>query len=694
VFTDYNTVVNAYHYEALRLMSEIAGALGKTQDQVQFANDAQRVKNQINKLMFNPKTGLYRDGIGTDHSSLHANVYPLAYGIVPEKNRLKILDFVRSRGMAGSVYTAQALLDGIYNANDAGYGLQLLSATDDRSWYNMIRVGSTISLEAWDNKYKTNQDWNHIWGAAAGNIIARKLMGIEPLDAGFKKIRIKPQPATLGHAEIQVPSIRGDIRVAFDNHPANERFSLQVEIPANSVAEIWLPKIATKYHLTVDDAEEKGTVDGHFVKVNTGSGKHRLVIEKTTAPSATQNLPRFAVLSDTHIGRKDAEEKTVRALKNLLSKRPLPDALFVVGDLTNNGLPEQYDGFLSIISDKANVPDGIPVYLMGGFNHDFEFGPAKRNKDTPEEAELRKTTKDYTNYQKKIRQPLNQYIEIKGYPFITLSEGGSELTSEANVTALKFLEEKMEYAIQKFPGKPVFVFVHVPQLNTCYGSFLAWSTDLFLPVLNRYPQAIVFSAHSHSSIGDPRSIHQGLFTAVNDGSTAYLTNEPCGLTDKLAHSEEITEGLMVNVLRGGNVEIERWNTCQNEEILPKWVVKAPHDGNHFTYKDRTGLPAPAFAKKAKPEIKQDGNSVKVVFPQATDNEVVELYIVEITADGKVVASFRTSSQYYLNSKMPATLTVAFSGLPAEKKLTAQVIAVDSYKHQSVAIKSDEFIIQQ
>jgi hypothetical protein len=143
----------------------------------------------------------------------------------------------------------------------------------------MIRVGSTISLEAWDNKYKPNQDWNHIWGAAAGNIIARKLMGIEPLEPGFKKIRIKPQPATLGQAEIQVPSVRGDIRVSFDNQPG-ERFSLLVEIPANSLAEVWLPKIATNYKLTVDNIVAKGKVDDHFVKVDTGSGKHRLVIEK------------------------------------------------------------------------------------------------------------------------------------------------------------------------------------------------------------------------------------------------------------------------------------------------------------------------------------------------------------------------------------------------------------------------------
>ena len=181
--------------------------------------------------------------------------------------------------MACSVYGAQFLVDAVYNANDAAYGLQLLSSTGIRSWYNMIRAGSTVSMEAWDNKYKSDQCWNHIWGAAAGNLIARKLMGIEPIEPGFRKIRIKPQPATLRQAEIKVPSIRGDIFVSFENLP-DEKFTMEVEIPANTTAEVWLPKLSGKYRLTVDDVSQKGEVDGLFVKVKAGSGKHRFVIEK------------------------------------------------------------------------------------------------------------------------------------------------------------------------------------------------------------------------------------------------------------------------------------------------------------------------------------------------------------------------------------------------------------------------------
>jgi hypothetical protein len=278
VFSDYNTVVNAYHYEALRLIGLIAGVLGKADDEALYAKEAQRAKREINRLLFDPKKGRYADGAGVDHSSLHANMFPLAFGIPPANRTKSIIEYVRARGLACSVYGSQFLLDAVYNAHDAEYGLKLLASTDERSWYNMIRAGSTISMEAWDNKYKPNQDWNHVWGAAPANLIPRKLMGVEPVEPGFRRIRIKPQPATLRKAEMKMPSIRGDIRVSFDNQPG-EKFTLEVEIPANATAEVWMPKWSKNSRLTVDGTLRKGTVDGDFIITEAGSGKHTFVVQ-------------------------------------------------------------------------------------------------------------------------------------------------------------------------------------------------------------------------------------------------------------------------------------------------------------------------------------------------------------------------------------------------------------------------------
>ncbi len=280
VFTDINTVVNAFHYRTLTLMAQIAEVLGKTDDRKFYVERAARLKQSFNSYLFDKKRGIYIDGIGTDHASLHANMFPLAFGLAPEKQVDKLLEFIRSRGMACSVYGSQFLLDAIYDAHDAGYGLQLLTSTGERSWYNMIRVGSTITLEAWDNKYKPNQDWNHAWGAAPANLIPRKLMGIEPLEPGFRKIRIKPQPDSLKSAEIKHPTIRGEITVSFTNDPG-QSFRLEATIPANTTADIYLPFYSRSQTVHLNGQPVKSRREGNFSVIeNIGSGKWQLSVER------------------------------------------------------------------------------------------------------------------------------------------------------------------------------------------------------------------------------------------------------------------------------------------------------------------------------------------------------------------------------------------------------------------------------
>ena len=144
----------------------------------------------------------------------------------------------------------------------------------------MIRAGSTISMEAWDNKYKPNQDWNHAWGAVPANIIPRKLMGIEPLEPGFGKIRIKPQPGSLERAAIKHPTIRGEILVSFENSPGKS-FQLEVTIPANTTTDVYLPFISKSQTMLMDGEKTGYKQDGKFLVVeNVGSGKHYFTVKK------------------------------------------------------------------------------------------------------------------------------------------------------------------------------------------------------------------------------------------------------------------------------------------------------------------------------------------------------------------------------------------------------------------------------
>ncbi|MBS3761758.1 MAG: alpha-L-rhamnosidase, partial [Planctomycetes bacterium] len=229
----------AFHYRALVLMSRLAEATERFEDANCFRRRAGIVERAFNEKLFDGGAGRYIDGEGSGHGSLHANLFPLAFGLVPADRIPGVLDHIRSRGMACSVYGAQHLLDALYRTGAEDYALELLTSTDDRSWGHMVEEGATMTWEGWDWKYKKNLDWNHPWGAAPANLIPRRLMGVRPLRPGFGKVLIQPQSGDLTSAECRVPTIRGPIDVRLEN--SEDVFKMEVHIPVNTAARAELP---------------------------------------------------------------------------------------------------------------------------------------------------------------------------------------------------------------------------------------------------------------------------------------------------------------------------------------------------------------------------------------------------------------------------------------------------------------------
>jgi len=234
-----NTVVNAFHYRNLVLMAEIAGYLGKNDDKIKYEALSARMKESFNRVFLDKTKKIYVDGEGSRHSSLHANMMALDFGLVPENCIESVVSFIKSRGMACSVYGSQYLLEGLYRTGEADYALSLMTATHDRGWWNMISSGSTITMEAWDMKYKPNSDWNHAWGAAPANIIPGYLWGITPAEPGFSKAIINPRLSTLMNSKIKVPTIRGSINAEF-THNGNTKI-YQITIPGNMECDFSVP---------------------------------------------------------------------------------------------------------------------------------------------------------------------------------------------------------------------------------------------------------------------------------------------------------------------------------------------------------------------------------------------------------------------------------------------------------------------
>ena len=238
VFKPVNTVVNAFYLRSLALMSEMARAIGHETDAKEFAVREQKTRAGFQEKLFNPGIGLYRDGIGTDHASLHANLFPLAFGLVPEANRPKIADWLAQRGMKCSVYAAQYLLEGLFQNGQGTSAIELMTSPGDRSWRHMVESGTTITWEAWDQKYKPNQDWNHAWGAAPANLLPRYVLGVQALAPGWKQALVKPNPGSLAFASGKIPTPLGPVLVDWQN---GQGFTLSVTLPPGMTARVELP---------------------------------------------------------------------------------------------------------------------------------------------------------------------------------------------------------------------------------------------------------------------------------------------------------------------------------------------------------------------------------------------------------------------------------------------------------------------
>ncbi len=273
-FRPVSAVVNAFYVRNLRQMADMAAALGRVGEGRDYREKAEQAARAYHALFFHSERGCYLDGEGASHASLHANMFPLAFGLVPPAERGRVADFVRSRGMACSVYGAQYLLEALFEAGMEDEAIRLMTDTGQRGWLNMMRVGSTITMEAWDMRFKSDLDWSHAWGAAPANIVPRFVLGVRPLLPGFKTLVLRPQIGSLSDAHGTVPTVRGAVSVDI-RQKYGAWYRLTFRIPVNVTARVELPRRLTQGTCYLDGAPiDAEKADGQWVMDGVGSGAH------------------------------------------------------------------------------------------------------------------------------------------------------------------------------------------------------------------------------------------------------------------------------------------------------------------------------------------------------------------------------------------------------------------------------------
>ncbi len=578
-----------------------------------------------------------------------------------------------------------------------------ISAASNAEWCNVSTVGKTIKVSVTANPGKDER------------IAVINLKVKDGLSKNLKVRQFGSNPAV--YATPQEISLSDTDEFSFEvaSSIAPEFTCPEWITPAGPATTIGTNVYKFKL-ATMTEASRTGYV------IVSGNGAEPVRVKIT---QQTELYPTFAVISDVHFGNNMGEGpmiKVPRALKNLSSYKKL-DAIFVVGDLADNGTPEQYKQLVEVFNNPDNYQNPIArkVFMLG--NHD--------------------NYSSSVNYEQGLRPmnngkayPYDQYMVIKGYPFITISDRSSSNNddNDPNNGELSYpksvrdtLARWLERASKECPGKPIFVFTHVPPKYTCYSSwpgegtdnYPTWAMKTLNPILNKYPQAVVFSGHSHFPLADPRSIHQGIdpnsdkqnfFTVINTGSTTYTEIESA--VDEGIHPkgyDNVTEGMIVSVQPSGNVLVQRYDTERNQEIGADkpWILKAPFDGSKFEYADvrdkydnnvnnvtlRDGLPAPTFPEGTKIELRKTPTGVIATFPQAKNKEIVFRYLIRVINDkGYAIKNVWTFSSYFLNSATPEKVSSEINGLEDGKTYSLNITAYDSYGNKSESIVSEPFTV--
>jgi alpha-L-rhamnosidase len=316
--TDRYLVANAYYLRSTDIVRKAAKLLG-------FIADEEKYATLYNEALAAFQNEYITGGGRIVTETQTACVLALAFDLTKPEQRQRILDALVSNlarhnnhlttGFVGTPYICHALSEN--GRHDLA--VKLLLQEDYPSWLYAVKKGATTIWERW-NSILPNGDFeasgmnslNHYAYGAIGNWLYRKLAGIDLLEAGYRKILIKPLPANgINDIEASLETPYGLLSMAMNCH--NGRMTVDITIPPNTEALVCLP--------------------GKEGQIEAGSGKHHFVydtdinldIQRYTMGSLLGDVWENPVASE--IIKKAAPEMYENPMIKYVFKKPLTEVL-------------------------------------------------------------------------------------------------------------------------------------------------------------------------------------------------------------------------------------------------------------------------------------------------------------------------------------------------------------------------------
>jgi alpha-L-rhamnosidase len=239
-------VSNAFIVNDLRIMIWAAKRTGKEEDAVRYAAQLEKTREAYIKA-FVKKDGTMKDDYQGAYVMALKMVIPK--GALWDKVYAQLIQRLKKDGMQTGFFATEHILPLLADNGDEKLAFDLLLDERCGGWMYQVKAGATTTWERWDaiqpdgtvNETKSNGDnmvsFNHYSFGSVGKFYYQYILGIQALEPGFAKIRIRPR------IDPRIGTFCGgykDIQVAYDGQTLHIRTpeDTQILLPDGSIHEV------------------------------------------------------------------------------------------------------------------------------------------------------------------------------------------------------------------------------------------------------------------------------------------------------------------------------------------------------------------------------------------------------------------------------------------------------------------------
>jgi hypothetical protein len=149
---------------------------------------------------------------------------------------------VFERSFNASPYMEKYILESIFRMGDANAALTRMKIR----YQKMVESPLSTLWEGWGigSEGYGGGSYNHGWSGGPLTLLMEYVCGIAPIEPGFSRFQVMPQPGSLNRASASFETVKGTIRSSFQK--MNSGMDIKVTVPASSRAVVGMPSFGVK----------------------------------------------------------------------------------------------------------------------------------------------------------------------------------------------------------------------------------------------------------------------------------------------------------------------------------------------------------------------------------------------------------------------------------------------------------------